>query len=74
MIKWYGHVKRRDEGHVLRRMLNAPEPAYQEREGEEDRKPGGKRYGKCGVKKEDTLDRTKWKNDIQYVYHSGDRG
>ena len=23
---WYGHVKRRDECHVLRRMLDAPVP------------------------------------------------
>ena len=33
-----GHVKRRDEGCVLRRMLDAP---LQERDGEEDRQPGG---------------------------------
>ena len=25
-IKWYGHVKRKDKGHVLRRMLDAPVP------------------------------------------------
>ena len=29
-----------------------------------------KRYGKCGVKEVDALDRTKWKNDIHN--HSGD--
>ena len=34
-----GHVKRREEGHVLSRMLDAP---VQERHGEEDRKPGKK--------------------------------
>ena len=34
-LESYGHVKRRDEGHVIRRMS-------QERDGEEDRKPGGK--------------------------------
>ena len=33
-LKWYGHVKRTDEGHVLRRMLDAPV--------QEDRTPGGK--------------------------------
>ena len=32
-------VKRRDEGHKLRRMLDAP---VQERDGEEDSKSGGK--------------------------------
>ena len=25
-LKWYRHVKRRDEGHVIRRMLDAPVP------------------------------------------------
>ena len=25
-LKWYGHVKRRSEGQVLRRMLDAPVP------------------------------------------------
>ena len=66
-LKLYGHVKRRDEGHVLRRMLDAP-IKYQERDGEEGIQPGGKtgakRYGKCVVKEEDVLDRTKWNNDI----------
>ena len=36
---------------------------YEERDKEEDRKPGGK-------EKEDVLDRTKWKRDIHK--HSGD--
>ena len=36
-LNWYRHVKRRDEGHVLRRKLDAP---VQERDGEEDRQPG----------------------------------
>ncbi len=39
-LKWYRHVRRRDEGHVLRRMLDASVP--EERDGKEDRKPGGK--------------------------------
>ena len=25
-LKWFGHVKKRDEGHALRRMLDAPVP------------------------------------------------
>ena len=29
--KWYGHVKRRDEGHVLRRMLDTPVPGKRRR-------------------------------------------
>ncbi len=46
---------------------------YQERDGEENRTPGGKTRVKDiwkGLKEEDALDRTKWENDIQY--HSGD--
>ena len=45
---------------------------YQERDGEEDRKPSGKtcvNMKRVGLKEEDALDRTKWKNNIQY--HSG---
>ena len=30
-LKWYGYVKRRDEGHVLRRMLDAPVPGKRRR-------------------------------------------
>ena len=39
---------------------------YQERDGEEDRQPGGETRVKDirKVKEEDALDRTKWKNDI----------
>ena len=54
---------------AYRSMLH--HPPDQERDGEKDRKPGGKTcvkvYGKCGVKvkEEDVRDRTKWKNDIQ---------
>ena len=48
----------RDEGHALRNMYQ-----YQERDGEEDRKPGGKTRVKetwKGLKEEeDALDRTK---------------
>ena len=51
MGKWYRHVKRREEGYGLGRMVDAP---VQERDEEEDRKPVGKtlekRYGKYGVK------------------------
>ena len=49
---------------------------HQERDEDEDRKPGGKTRVKAifmerlGLKEEDVLDRTKWKNDIQN--HSGD--
>ena len=35
VVKWYGHVKRIGEGHVQRRMLDAPVP------GEGERNPDG---------------------------------
>ena len=47
---------------------------YQERDGEEERKPGKdsckRDMESVGLKEEDALDRTKWKNDIHN--HSGD--
>ena len=64
-------VKKRDERHVLTRMLDY---RYQERDGEYDRKTGGKTRKRdmesVVLKADDELDRTKRKNDIQY--DSGD--
>ena len=69
-LKWCGHVKRREEGHVLRRMLDAPVPGKRRR-GRQTTKDGKTRVKEIWkVYKEDALDRTKWKNDAQY--HSGD--
>ena len=36
-LKWYDHVKCSEEGHVLRRMVDAQ---YQERDAEDDGKSG----------------------------------
>ena len=71
-LKWYGHVKRSGEGLVLRRMLDAPVPGKKLRGRHETRwKDSCKRdMERVGLKEEDVLDRTKWKNGIQY--HSGD--
>ena len=73
-LKWYyGHVKRRDEGHVLRRMLDAPVTCRRHTERKTDNRVErlSKRYMESvGLKVEDILDRTKWKRDIQN--HSGD--
>ena len=38
-LKWNRHVKRRNEGHVLRRRMG---DHYQEKYGEEDKQPDGK--------------------------------
>ena len=65
-LKWYGRVKRRDEGPVLRRMLDAPVPGKRRRGRQETRwKDSCKRYMESvWLKMEDALDRTKRKNDI----------
>ena len=58
MIKWYGHVKRRDKAQVLRRMVDEPVPGKIQRGRQESRwKDSCKRYTKSmGLK--DALDRT----------------
>ena len=46
-LKWYGDVKRREEGHVLRRMLDAPAPGKKHRGRQKTRrKDACKRDGK----------------------------
>ena len=70
-LKWYGRVKRRDEGHVLRRMLASPVPGKRRRGRQKTRwKDSCKRYGKCVFKGGVRTGHDKWSNDIQY--HSGD--
>ena len=63
-----GNVKRCDEEHVLRRMSEAPCSIKKETDGRQ--KQGGRDMESVGLKEEDVLDRTKWKNDIHN--HSGD--
>ena len=63
-----------DKGHILRRMLDAlgSVPGKRWRGKQKTRwKDSCKRdMESTGLKEEDALDRTKWKNDIQY--HSDD--
>ena len=61
-----------DERHVLRRMLDALVPGKRWRGRQKTRlKDWYKRdMGSVGLKEQNALDRTKWKNGIQY--HSGD--
>ena len=63
---------RRDEGHMLRRMLDAPVPGKRARGRHNTRwKDSCKRdMESVGLKEDDELDRAKWKNDIHN--HSGD--
>ena len=69
-LKWDGHVRGGEE--VLRRMLDAPVPGKRRGGRQTTRwKDLCKRYMEsAGLKEEDVLDRTKWKNDIHH--HSGD--
>ena len=71
-LKRYEHVKRREEGHVLRRMLDAPVPGKRRRGRQTTRwKDSCKRDRESvGLKEEDVLDRTKCKNVIHK--YSGD--
>ena len=58
-----GHVKRREEGHVLRRMLDAPVPGKRRKGRQQTRgKDSCKRYVESvALKVEAVLDNTKWK-------------
>ena len=59
-LKWYGHVKRSDDGHALRRMLKAPvQGKRQERKAEHKWKDSCKRNMEIvELKEEDALSRT----------------
>ena len=69
VVKWYGHVKRMDRGHVLR-MLDAPVPGKRRRGRQTTRWKDSCKGDResVGLKEEDVLDRTKWKN----ANHTGD--
>ena len=51
-LKWYGHDKRRDKGHVLRSVFDAPIPEKIRRGRQKNQveRLVEKRYGKCRVK------------------------
>ena len=69
-LKWYGHVRSREEEHVLRRMLDTPVPGKRRRGRPNTRwKDSCKRdMENVGLKEEDVLDRIMWKNDIHNQY------
>ena len=65
-LKWYGHVKGRDEWRILRRMLDTPVPGKRRRGRQKLRWKDSCKRGMESVRlKENVLDRTKRKNDIQ---------
>ena len=68
-LKWYGYnlqVRRRYEGHMLRRMLDAPLPGKRRRGRQKSRwKVSCNRYMEyAGLRVEDVLDRITWKREI----------
>ena len=71
-LKWYGHLKRRNEGHVLRIMLDGPVCLRGQTRGGRQKtrwKDSSKRYMESGgLKQEDAG--TKW--NIEMQNHSGD--
>ena len=71
-MKWYGHVEKGRRARTKKNVkcTSASLPGKRRRGRQKTR--WKKKWKVRGVKEEDTLDRTKWKNDIQYVYHSGD--
>ena len=58
-LKWYGHVKRRDKEHMLRRMLDTPISGKRGRQ-KTRWKDSCKRDVESVWLMEDVLDRTKW--------------
>ena len=67
MLKWYRHVKRKEEGHVLRRIVDA-QVLYLEIVREEDRKSDGdsckRDVESLGLKVEDVYWTGKSERDI----------
>ena len=70
-LKWYGHLKRMDDVHMLRRMVDAPVPGKRPRGRQKTRWKDLCKRGMdtVGLKWKDILDRITWKRDIQN--HSG---
>lgn len=68
-VRWYGHVLRRDEGHVLRKALEfevkgpwkrgRPKKTWRKQVEEESRR--------VGLKKEDSLNRARWRMGVREI-------
>ena len=66
-LKWYGHVERMDDGHVLTRMLDEPVPR-KKTDNQVERLVC--KMASVWLKEVDVLDSTNGKNDI--LDHSSD--
>ena len=73
-LKWYGHVKRRDEVLVPRRMVDAPVSGRRLRGRQNTwwRDSCKTDAENVGLKVDDALIRTEWKGAV--LNHSGDPG
>ena len=60
---WYGHVKRREEGYVGKRMMEMAVPGRRKRERPRRRwiNPASEDMKRVGAKEEDKVDRVKWR-------------
>lgn len=68
-VRWYGHVLRREDGHVLRRALDfkvkgrrkrgRPKRTWRKHVEEESRR--------VGLKKDDALDRDRWRKGVRDI-------
>ena len=65
-LKWYGHVRRMKEEHIVRRMLDVDIPGKRRRGRPNLRwKDACKRdMTKVGLKEDNTTDRAAWRNKI----------
>ena len=52
--RWYGHVLRRDDGHVLRKVLQFEVTGKRKTQVEKESK-------RVGLEKEDTFNRARWR-------------
>ena len=65
-VRWYGHALRRDNGDVLKRALDF-EVAGRRGHGPSDmtwKRQVEEHTDQTGLKKEDTIDRAKWRNGV----------
>ena len=71
-LKWYGHVRRMKEEHIVRRMLDVEVPGERRRGRPNLRwKDACKReMTKVGLKEDNTTNRAAWRNKI--ISYTGD--
>ncbi len=72
-LKWYGHVRRMKEEHIVRRMLDVDIPGRRRRRGRPNLrwKDACKRdMTQAGLKEDNATNRAKWRNKL--ISYTGD--